>query len=87
MKTQSSLAVSLVLAACVMAGLAAAPPAHAISPEEVEARFNAADSDGDGRLTREEAKAGMPRIAKRFDQLDTEKLDYLTLEQVQAAAR
>lgn len=88
MKMQYSPALSLLLAAgAVAAGLSVAAPAQAINPAEVEARFKAADSDGNGKLTREEAKAGMPRIAKKFDQLDTGKLNYLTLEQVQAAAR
>lgn len=88
MKMQSSLTHALVLAGCAaVAALSTAAPAHAIGPAEVEARFKAADRDGDGKLTREEAKTGMPRIAKKFDQLDTGKLNYLTLEQVQAAAR
>lgn len=32
-------------------------------------RFTAADKDGDGALTREEAKA-MPRVAAHFDDID-----------------
>lgn len=88
MKTQSSLAYSLVMAGCIaMTGLAVATPAYATDPATIEAKFKAADNDGDGKLTREEAKAGMPLIARNFDKLDAEKKNYLTLEQVQAAAR
>ena len=35
-------------------------------------RFKAADKDGNGRLDPEEAKA-LPRVAKNFDRLDTDK--------------
>lgn len=88
MKTHSSLAYSLAMAGCLaMTGLAVATPANAANPAEIEARFKAADSNGDGKLTREEAKAGMPLIARNFDKLDAEKKSYLTLDQVQAAAR
>lgn len=48
-------------------------------------RFQAADKDKDGKLTKAEAKAGMPRIHVNFDRLDTAKRGYLTLAQVKAA--
>ncbi len=54
-------------------------PANA---SEVTARFKAADKNGDGKLTLEEAKAGMPRIAAVFDKLDTDKKGYLTLPEI-----
>jgi hypothetical protein len=34
------------------------------SPQRIEAKFRAADVNHDGKLTLEEAKAGMPRVAK-----------------------
>ena len=37
-----------------------------------EAAFKKADTDNDGSLTRDEAKA-MPRVAKNFDAIDTDK--------------
>ena len=51
---------------------------------QVRARFSAADSDHDGKLSKAEAKAGMPRVAARFDQIDTGHAGYVTLEQILA---
>lgn len=50
---------------------------------KLEARFKAADKTGDGKLTLEEAKAGMPRVAAMFDQIDTDKKGYITLDQLE----
>jgi hypothetical protein len=90
MKIHASNSLPLLLGAGLAAcGLLASAPSQAAfgpGPAEVEARFKAADHDGDGRLTREEAEQGMPRIARKFDELDTGKQGYLTLEQVKAAA-
>ncbi|EHP43969.1 calcium-binding EF-hand [Cupriavidus basilensis OR16] len=36
---------------------------------EFEARFKAADKNGDGALTKAEVQAGMPHLAKHFDQM------------------
>lgn len=47
-------------------------------------RFKEADTNNDGKLTREEAKAGMPEVYKRFDQIDVRKRGYLTERQVGA---
>ncbi|WP_257993219.1 EF-hand domain-containing protein [Cupriavidus pauculus] len=48
-------------------------------------RFKAADTDHDGKLTREEARVGMPEVYKRFDKIDTRKRGYVTERQVGAA--
>lgn len=50
-------------------------------------RFNQADKDHDGKLTRDEAKAGMPRVAEHFDEIDSEHRGYITLGQIQSAIR
>lgn len=55
-------------------------------PQKIAARFQAADKDHDGKLTLEEAEAGMPRVAKVFSQIDVENKGYVTLEQIQAFA-
>lgn len=54
--------------------------------EMIEQRFKAADKDGDGKLTKDEAEAGMPRVAKHFDEIDKDHKGYVTLDQVKAAA-
>ncbi|QGM48001.1 hypothetical protein H2LOC_008650 [Methylocystis heyeri] len=45
-----------------------------------------ADKNGDGKLTLDEAKLGMPRVAKHFDQIDKDKKGYVTLDEVKDAA-
>ncbi|WNV03509.1 EF-hand domain-containing protein [Candidatus Methylospira mobilis] len=64
----------------------AAPYAQAANEQIqlAETRFKAADKNGDGKLTLDEAKAGMPRIAAGFENIDTEKKGYLTLDQIKA---
>jgi Ca2+-binding EF-hand superfamily protein len=48
-------------------------------------RFNAADKDGNGRLSKEEVTAGIPRLSKRFDALDTNKDGQLSRDELSAA--
>jgi len=66
--------------------LVAAQPAVAQSDmmQKVQARFTAADKDHDGKLSKEEAKAGMPRVARYFDQIDADHTGYVTFEQITA---
>jgi Ca2+-binding EF-hand superfamily protein len=56
--------------------------AHEI--KQAEERFAAADKNADGKLTLEEAKAGMPRVASGFSKIDVEKRGYVTLDQIKA---
>lgn len=61
---------------------------HKEKKEEFAARFKAADKDGDGALTRQEAEAGkMPMVAKHFDQIDTNHDGKITPEEMQAARK
>jgi hypothetical protein len=72
----------------IAAALATIPFAAMASTEQekqVEARFKAADANHDGRLTKVEAQAGMPRVYANFDRLDTAKRGYLTMQQIKAA--
>lgn len=48
----------------------------------LKSRFAAADKDGDGKLTRQECEAGMPRVYRGFDQIDSDKKGYITLDQI-----
>jgi Ca2+-binding EF-hand superfamily protein len=52
---------------------------------EMEARFAAADKDGDGKLTPEEAKAGMPRVSKNFSKIDKGSKGFVTIEDIKDA--
>jgi Ca2+-binding EF-hand superfamily protein len=54
--------------------------------KEISAKFKAADKNADGQLSLDEAKAGMPRVAKGFDKIDVDKKGYVTLEQIIAMA-
>ena len=53
----------------------------------IEQRFQKADTDGNGTLSREEAQKGMPMIARRFDQIDTNKDGQLSPGEIDAAAQ
>ncbi len=53
---------------------------------EIDERFAAADKNKDGKLTLEEAKAGMPRVAANFQRIDTQKKGYVTATEIKAMA-
>lgn len=53
-------------------------------PSVIDQRFATADIDHNGKLTKEEARAGMPRVYAEFDQIDVAKKGYVTLEQAKA---
>ena len=65
-----------------------APADRAARVERMKAqfdkRFAEADANHDGKLSREEAQAKMPRLAQHFDEIDTGKTGYVTKDQVQA---
>jgi len=66
----------------------AAPAQQPMNAKEAKAkfaeRFKAADTNHDGKLTREEAKAGMPEVYKHFNEMDTKKKGYVTQRQIGA---
>jgi hypothetical protein len=47
-----------------------------------EQRFKRADTDGDGRISRDEAEKHLPRLARHFDRVDANKDGFVTLEEV-----
>jgi len=53
---------------------------------EIQQRFAAADKNHDGKLTLEEAKAGMPRVASHFDVIDADHKGYVTVAEIEAMA-
>lgn len=50
---------------------------------ELKARFTKADVNGDGKLTRDEAKGKMPRVYANFDKIDVNHVGYLTVEDIE----
>ena len=50
----------------------------------IHKRFVAADTNHDGKLTREEAEAGMPQVYKHFNEIDARKRGYVTERQIGA---
>jgi hypothetical protein len=56
------------------------PPGKSMH-DKGDAAFKKADKDNDGTLDRKEAKA-MPRVAKNFDAIDTDKDGTVSLEEV-----
>ncbi len=64
---------------------AAPPPAGAGGGHvPIEQRFQSADANGDGHLTRDEAQAKLPMVYKNFDTIDSGKKGYVTLADVKA---
>ena len=55
--------------------------------QQMQARFASANTTHDGKLTREQAAAGMPMVASHFDEIDTRRDGYVTLPQIEAFAR
>lgn len=84
-----NVAVATLLAFAGIVSMAALAPAQAADDsykeKQLEKHFKAADKDHDGKLTRAEAEAGMPRVAKNFDQIDKDKKGYVTLDDIKQA--
>jgi hypothetical protein len=53
--------------------------------QRFEAAWKRADMDGDGALSKGEAAQGMPRIARHFDQVDSDRDGRITLAEMDAA--
>jgi Ca2+-binding EF-hand superfamily protein len=80
-------ALAIVLAAAA-AGAAAQDAGRAQQAgAELQKRFAAADKNGDGRLTKDEAQAGMPMVYQHFDEIDKNKQGSISLADVAAFAR
>jgi hypothetical protein len=82
--------VALVLAASMSTGLAFAQDAKAgrgDMAEKLKQRFAAADKNGDGKLSREEAKAGMPFVYKHYDEIDKAHTGAITMADIAAYAK
>ncbi|MDH4401365.1 MAG: EF-hand domain-containing protein [Burkholderiaceae bacterium] len=81
------LSVAFAFALVAISGVSTAQtidPATQAKLTELEARFKVADKNADGKLTLQEAKDGMPRVADAFSHIDIDKKGYVTLEQIRA---
>lgn len=77
------LAVLVLGAASASAFAQAADPGRAKQMgAELKQRFAAADSNHDGLLTRDEAKAGMPFVYRNFEAIDTAKNGKLSMAEI-----
>lgn len=76
------LGLTALFGAAVFANAVKPIPSVPTEDQEVVTRFKAADKNGDGKLTLEEAQAGMPRVAMAWDKIDVDKKGYITLEQL-----
>jgi hypothetical protein len=52
--------------------------------QQLQSRFANANTTHDGKLTREQAAAGMPMVAQHFNEIDTQNAGYVTLPQLEA---
>jgi Ca2+-binding EF-hand superfamily protein len=52
---------------------------------QLENRFVEADANGDGRLSKEEAKAGMPKVYSNFEAIDADHDGYVTKDEILSA--
>jgi len=52
--------------------------------KKVQERMKSADKDSDGKISRAEADASMPRLAKNFDAIDANKDGFVTREEMRA---
>ena len=80
---------TLIITALAASCLASATSVSAITYEEELAqlteRFKKSDTNGDGKLTQKEAKAGgMTRLARFFSMMDSDSDGFVTFEQLKA---
>ena len=52
--------------------------------KKMQEHFKAADKNSDGKISREEANASMPRVAKHFEAIDANKDGFVTKEEMRA---
>jgi len=75
------------LSVAVLADDATTDERHAKMRAKLIEKFNAADTNHDGKLTLEEAQAGLPRLAQNFSKIDTAGHGYITIDDIRMARR
>jgi Ca2+-binding EF-hand superfamily protein len=86
-QSMTRLGVAVTLAAGAAGTMAQAADGERGRGMELQKRFAAADVNGEGKLTRDEAKKGMPFVYKHFDEIDTAKKGTITMPDIAAFAR
>ena len=87
MKTRlfvSILLLSAALGGCLAARAGERGAHREAAAEKLREKFQAADIDHDGFLTRDEAAHGMPRVGAHFDEADTDRDGKLSQAEVGA---
>jgi hypothetical protein len=82
-----SLAAALLLFGAPSFAQSAAPAPHQQMAAAMQKRFAAADTNGDGKLTKEEAKGKMPFVYKHFDEIDASHSGTVTMADIAAFAQ
>jgi Ca2+-binding EF-hand superfamily protein len=76
----------LIVTIALMGNLGLVQAQESRTDKEIDQRFAMADKNKDGKLTLEEAKAGMPRVAANFSRIDTQNKGYVTAAEIKAMA-
>jgi Ca2+-binding EF-hand superfamily protein len=73
------------------AGEGAASPDRKARHEEMKAqmleRLKAADTNGDGMISREEANVALPQLARHFDRIDSDKNGLISIQEFESAMK
>ncbi len=75
--------IQMLMIAIAVLGLAAGHASAAPGDATPQSRLHKIDSNGDGKISREEA-AKFPRLAKNFERIDTNKDGFLGKEEIHA---
>lgn len=51
---------------------------------QMQERLKAADKNGDGKISREEANASLPKLGKHFDKIDGNKDGFISRDEMKA---
>ena len=73
------------VAPAATSGNAGAVPQNRATTQDIEAAFNRADANKDGKLDRQEAEH-FPAVAQRFEQIDTNRDTFISLAEHAKAA-
>jgi Ca2+-binding EF-hand superfamily protein len=86
MKSKSFIMSAVALMLMQSAAFAADTGSRGDRMAQLKARFDKADVNHDGQLTRDEAKTGMPRVYSQFDAIDTRHQGFVTMDDIKTFA-